>query len=279
MDKMSLPLAYAMKKKSAHMCHGGDCAHPSHKMAEGGDASPAIGKLMETGTQDPYSNEELDKEMSPSSASKYLKPGSELVGQVDSYAGGGSVKSRHARALRAFYGKRMAEGGMMTTDGYQSKSKPEIDGDLMPEAHLKQELAEHVAHEPTHDSMVEHDVMNQMGDEDEGAGDMDSINPMVMRIIMGLAKGYSEGGQVANEESGESTDEPTMAKASGNEVDDLALRDDLEFKSTGANAGDENDDAQENHDREDMVSRIIRSRSKKDRMSVPGEGSTYGKGK
>ena len=149
----------------------------------------------------------------------------------------------------------------------------------MPEAHLKEELAEHVDHEPTHQSSVSHDVMNQEGAEDEGAGDMDSIHPMIAKIMMGRMKGYSEGGKVANEESGESTDEPTFAKADGNEFDDLALRDDLEFSDTGANSGDEDDDSEQDHERSDIISRIMRSRSKKDRMSIPGEGSSFGKRK
>jgi hypothetical protein len=112
--------------------------------------------------------------------------------------------------------------------------------------------------------------MNQMGDEDEGAGDMDAIHPMVMRIMMGLAKGYSEGGRVANEDAGESASEPDdMAKDKMNEFDDLALRDDLEFKETAASSGDEDGDAAEDHDRNDIVSRIMRSRAKRDRMPSP----------
>jgi hypothetical protein len=172
----------------------------------------------------------------------------------------------------------MASGGYIGS--YQSdNSDPDIDGDLMPQAHLEQELAEHVHHEPTHDSHVEHAVMNQMGDEDEGAGDMDAIHPLVRKIMMGCAQGYSEGGKVSNEESGESSDEPSMAKWDGNEFDDLALRDDLEFKSTGANEGDEDSDEQEDRDRAGIISRVMKSRAKKDRMAVAGEGSTYGKRK
>jgi hypothetical protein len=191
----------------------------------------------------------------------------------------GGEMSKRERAMMAFHGKKMAEGGMMTDMGYQSKEKPEVDGDLMPEAHLKQELAEHVAHMDAPDSGVEHDVMNQEGAEDEGAGDMDSIHPMIMKIVMGRAKGYSEGGKVANEESGESSDKPTMAKWDGNEFDELAKDDDLEFDSTAANSGDDLGNKAEDHDQSDIISRIMKSRAKKDRMAVPGEGSTYGKGR
>ncbi len=174
--------------------------------------------------------------------------------------------------------KLMAEGGYIGS--YQSKDKPEIDGDLMPEAHLEQELAEHVAHMDAPDSHVEHAVMNQMGAEDEGAGDMDMIHPMVMKIMMGRAKGYSKGGMVANEDQGESASVPDeMAKDKPNEFDDLALRDDLEFDSSGANEGDEHGDAAEDHDRADIIARVLKSRAKRDKMAVAGEGKSYGKGK
>lgn len=113
----------------------------------------------------------------------------------------------------------------------------------------------------------------------EGGMVPDEPHPMVHRIMMSRAKGYSEGGKVANEHSGESTDEPTMAKADGNELDDLALRDDLEANATGANEGDELGDSAEEHDRHDIVSRIMKSRMKKDRLAVPGEGSSYGRRK
>jgi hypothetical protein len=227
----SLAIAYALRKKAK-------------KMAQGGDSSDDQETL---GTKIGY----------PGSPKPKPSP--------QGYAEGGHVKSKRERAMDAF---RMAMGGMpeLTHSGEQSSGKPEIDGDLEPEAHLELEKRnEFASHPDSHGSHVDHAEFNQMGDEDEGAGDMDSIHPMVMRIMMGRAKGYSEGGKVANEESGESTDEPTFAKASGNEMDDLALRDDLEFKDTGANSGDEDDDAEQNHEREDIVSRIMKSRAKKDR--------------
>lgn len=98
-------------------------------------------------------------------------------------------------------------------------------------------------------------------------------HPMVKRLMM------SRGGIVSNEESGESTDEPTMAKADSNEFDDLALRDDLEGSYTGEKSGDEMGDSVESDDRKDIISRILKSRSKKDRMAVSGEGSTSGRRK
>lgn len=66
---------------------------------------------------------------------------------------------------------------------------------------------------------------------------------------------YSEGGKIANEDSGESTDEDSMAKADPNEFDDLALRDDLsaDLKPDG-HGSDLNQD--------DFVEKILRKRAK-----------------
>lgn len=232
--KQSLAIAYAMKRKAQHkaeggdasmgdmhMCRGGGCEHPSHKMgmAEGGYASDAHAAAM----------------------------------------------SKRERAIHAF------KGGMLTKDGYQHE-EDEVDGG---NAHPMAE--EHVEHPESHDSMVSHDVMNQEGEEDEGAGDGNEMDPVVMKIVMGRAKGYSKGGMVANEGSGESASEPDdMAKWEDNEFDELGKSGGLDGHYSGSEKiGDE----QEDHDRDDIVKRVMKSRSKRDRMAVAGEGSTYGKGR
>jgi hypothetical protein len=84
---------------------------------------------------------------------------------------------------------------------------------------------------------------------------MDSIDR-----IMGKRKKMSEGGMVAN---GGDDDLETMADGKPNNFDDLALRDDLESSYTGANSGDERGNAQEDMDRRDAVSRIMRQRKMK----------------
>ncbi len=71
---------------------------------------------------------------------------------------------------------------------------------------------------------------------------------------------YSEGGMIANET------EP-LADSEENEFDDLVLRDDLEADYVHPNDGPGNE--QQNQDREDVVSRIMRSRKMKDRNPVP----------
>jgi len=60
-----------------------------------------------------------------------------------------------------------------------------------------------------------------------------------------------------------------MADGQPNEMDDLALRDDLEFSYDGKNSGDELGNDREDKDRKDIVSRIMASRKKKDRLPSP----------
>lgn len=81
---------------------------------------------------------------------------------------------------------------------------------------------------------------------------------LVDRIMK--ARCYSEGGMVANDVSPEAPFEP-------NEFDDLVLRDDLEADYVHPNDGPGN--AQEDEDRRDIVSRIMKSRRLSDRNPRP----------
>lgn len=73
---------------------------------------------------------------------------------------------------------------------------------------------------------------------------------------------YSEGGKVANEDLPIADDMPA-------EYDDLHLRDGLEEHYTGKNSGDEIGNEHEDERRSDIVSKIMHSRKKKDRMPRP----------
>ncbi len=86
----------------------------------------------------------------------------------------------------------------------------------------------------------------------EGDEDMD----MIGRI---MKQRFSKGGMVAND-----TDMSTDAEP--NEFDELVLDDDLEGSYPGSQ---EIGNEQEDQDRDDIISRIMRSRSKKDRMPRP----------
>ncbi len=90
---------------------------------------------------------------------------------------------------------------------------------------------------------------------------------MISRIMRKRAEKYSEGGRVANSDHG--VDDEDLAGFSPNEFDDLTLRDDLEFSYTGENSGDHLGNEQEDEDRRDIISRIMRSRKLKDKMPRP----------
>ncbi len=100
---------------------------------------------------------------------------------------------------------------------------------------------------------VGHPVENQ---------DMDQDSEDMVGHIMKARKHYSHGGRVANDSDPIADSEPA-------EFDELVKDDDLEFHETGENSGDELGDKQEDEDRHDIVSQIMKSRKKKDRMPRP----------
>jgi hypothetical protein len=86
-----------------------------------------------------------------------------------------------------------------------------------------------------------------------GATHYDDLVDRVMR------KRMSEGGMVAN---GGEDELSHMADGKPNNFDDLALRDDLESTNSGAADGDFLGDEREDHDRSDIVARVMRKRGK-----------------
>lgn len=105
----------------------------------------------------------------------------------------------------------------------------------------------------------EHEMHNMQAEHED--------EDMISKIMKMRDHMYSKGGQVANEDHG--PNENRLADFSPNQFDDLALRDDLEFNYTGENSGDHLGDEREDHDRDDIVSRIMRSMAKKDRLPNP----------
>lgn len=85
---------------------------------------------------------------------------------------------------------------------------------------------------------------------------------MVGRIMKQREHMYSEGGRVAND------DEP-MADSMPAEYDDLVLDDHLDGHNSGAADGDDLGNTKEDHDRSDIISKIMRSRAKRDKMPRP----------
>lgn len=82
------------------------------------------------------------------------------------------------------------------------------------------------------------------------------------KIIDRIMQKMSEGGKVANAT-------PAIADAMPNEFDDLVLDDDLSSSSDGANSGDMLGNAQEDEDRADIVSRVMKQRKMKQHNPRP----------
>lgn len=313
----SLAIAYAMKRKAKKMADGGralptgDTGHPPVQdpkpydqsmangwknikavigKAEGGEVlfhSPAGGSSNRaTGAKrhrDEGSHEGVHRSKSVQT------PGESGMGYSVRAGDYESAKKQHYQTRKESRNinpnvKGLAEGGMMTHDGYESsRSGPHQD-----EFHQAHPQAEYdVMHEgdhkrPNHMAIEEDDrMLNQHGDHEEGPyghdtmkedephhmaeggmmspmhGEQDEAHEedMVGRIMKQRECMYSEGGRVAN-------DTPITAGFESNNFDDLVKRDDLEFSYTGKNSGDELGDKAEDHDRHDMVDRIMMKRFK-----------------
>ena len=208
------------------------------------------------------------------------------VGQID------PVKAQSAQdsMRKAFH---FAEGGGVpacTNCGYQSPYKPEVDREFPYEASEKSSgFMEHEGDVKRPNSMAlseDSRKLNQHGEYEQGEesggqgfhgesykgnqGDptdnyqtTEHDQDMVGRIMKQRQHSYSEGGKVAN------NTHQFESSFDDNEFDDLVLRDNLEASDTGANSGDELGNEREDEDRKDIVSRIMKSRAKKDRNPRP----------
>lgn len=113
------------------------------------------------------------------------------------------------------------------------------------------------------EEMGEYDPMEEPMPKENEAANMEDAD-MIARI-MHKRKMYSNGGQVSNDVG---VDEADKLPA---EYDDLVLRDDdmEDADYTGANSGDEKGNAAMDERDGDLISKIMRSRKKKDRMPRP----------
>lgn len=134
-------------------------------------------------------------------------------------------------------------------------------GKRMPLAFNQEESNRHVKVETAKSILNLRNMKKPNLPEAEGGMVGDDEDDMVARI-MRKRSGYSEGGQVAN-------DEKILADFEPNEFDDLALDDDLESSYDGANSGDEIGNERTSQDERDIVARIMRSRGKRDRNPRP----------
>lgn len=248
-----MAMAYSLKKRA----HGGD-----NCMACGGGVCMAKGgDVRRPSWHDaPYEYEEEAAEEAPSKKEMQEKKRAMIKGNEKGVfkrdreqrrLRPGSEKSKHQalleeiRSMKGRFPKKFAKGGSvdMQASGYQA----------MPEEH-----------EVHNEAAMRMDArkLGQHGAAEEGAGDMNHLNPVVRKIMMGRMKGYSKGGVVSNEQSMHADELP-------NEFDELVLDGGEDFSYTGANSGDELGNAGEDERRRSVVARVMASRRKKDRNPSP----------
>jgi len=242
-QNQSLAIAYALKRRAKKMAEGGEVGDEKHRR----DNETSVNKPLSTS-----------------------KPGTSMAGHHVRAMKHGKDKeynrevaiSEHKNTLKKLRGQESpelyAEGGVVPDESPDvSGTGLKFDGDT-PKIDSDDEFK--TAVQPT--SIA---GMNAHGGEIceacEGGHCTEHIggDSAVDRI---MAKRYSQGGRVAN-------DTPPLADSEENDFDDLALRDDLESSYTGKNSGDELGNAHTHEQDEDTISRIMRSRAKKDRMPRP----------
>ena len=262
-QKQSLAIAYSMKRKAEaakHKAMGGemDDSCPNCGYAHGGDIKETGNKRFGSGYsgaghQMDYTRgvhkeySDLSSEKGMSYAGKRAREGREI--------GSANLHERKLDELKSMPNpklKGLAEGGEVEemASGYED----------MPENDVKHN--EMAMHEDDKDLNQHHVMVMDSGEDDM----VDRIMHKRSKTFEGEAR-LSQGGQVANNAHPFEADFEDP-----NEFDDLVLRDDNEhadFNYTGANSGDEIGDEREDEDRHDIVSRIMRSRKKKDRMPSP----------
>lgn len=229
----------AMKKRAAKMAKGGDVQKNDRALNETGVHMPNIGsdhggESTQRGYSDYMKKHNISKRMIES---KDIKP--KLQGLAD----GGFVKDEEMSGFEEHEGDdKKHDGPAMMED------------DRM--------LNEHGEYEegPQGAWMAKGGMI---GSHQSDADEMD----MVHRIIgKHKERMYSKGGMIAN---GGDDDLDRMADGAPNNFDDLSLRDDLESSNSGANSGDELGNKAEEHDRDDIVSRVHKSWKKKDKNPRP----------
>jgi hypothetical protein len=259
--KPSLSIAYNMARKAKKMAKGGETGDPGYDKAKGIKAPSEQASGYE-----PVAPEEDWKDQKMKMAE-----------------GGEAHMCSGADCAHACHGKMMAEGGQIT-DNYQTDYKYREKPDMK---NYEKETG-WVTHQgndvkPNGKAMAEDDRdLNQHGWEEQGPygmamaeggqitdnyQDPDQWLDMVGRIMAKRQNHYSEGGKVAN---GGMDKLKNIADGKPNNFDDLSLRDDLESTyGKDDNAGDALGNKREDEDRQDIISRIMRSRSKRDRMPSP----------
>jgi hypothetical protein len=247
---MSLSVAYAMKRKK--------------KMAEGGEAEHEDGTEME----------------------KVEMPRDRMDVRAMAMHKSKEAAEKRERAIGKFHSDETHSYMPPKAPGVRRDERATEESDRDLGQHGEDEVADYGEdREDTPHPMDAHAVENQSGGEDEdmigrimkkrqehfAEGGMSGMSSAKSDPAMpdqkhmcsgGDCQHFSHGGKVANSDEEITDDMPAQ-------YDDLHLDDDLSDSDTGANSGDELGDKQEDEDRSDIVSRIMASRKKKDRMPRP----------
>jgi hypothetical protein len=271
-QKQSLAIAYDMQRRSKkamggaiNYAKGGECsAHgkrdceDEHCMAEGGEMGvhgSSMGERTGQWAGESKAGEHVRNERSDEAKAEHYKTYTQL------------------RKMSGQNRQNLAEGGYIGSHESPSTSRDQEHNEI---AFHEDETRNYMPpHEPgrKHDmpAMEEDDRdLNQHGKDEQGPYGMNMAEggqitdnyetdehemDMVGRIMKQRQQHFSEGGRVANHD-------PRIGGSEENEFDDIYLRDDLEQHYTGANSGDEIGDEGEDERRDDIVSRVMRSRKK-----------------
>lgn len=247
--KQSLAIAYSMKKKSKKMTEGGMAAMKGEQ-SEAKECDMCGGKGCE------HCNEEMEHDRHDDAGEPMMAEGGQIT---DNY------NSPSTRMHQTH------DGSVDPEESYD----PMHEGDhKRPNASAMREddrrLNQHGAHEEGRQGNEGRyaeggQITDNYADTEDGDG-----RDMVGRIMSQRQQEYSKGGQVANNtDRDDKYPMPHRDDMGSGHYDDLVNRDELEFNYTGANSGDELSSPGEDERRKDIVSRVMASRRKKDRLPNP----------
>jgi len=306
--KQSLAIAYSMKKKAKKMAEGGEiesamrgeqsAAHECDMC--GGAGCPSCNEEHESDRHDSAGEPMMaeggqitDNYNSPSTKGHQTKGGSvdpedawTPIHEGDHKRPNSMAMSEDDRDINQ-HGEieEGPQGGMYASGGYVSDGTKE---NARASMHRSNTLAESrgvgrkVGQVPGGNPKTDHEYKlaeikkqktgyfaegGQITDNEQSdAHEMD----MVGRIMKQRQQMFSKGGQVANNtDRDEKYPMPHRDDMGSGHYDDLVNRDELSFSYTGANSGDELSSPGEDERRRDIVSRVMASRRKKDRLPNP----------
>ena len=259
-QKQALAIAYAVKRKAQHKAHGGAIEEKIHEEAKPhhedvmryGEPEMKRVHMAKGGHVDPYHGSLKD----PKFHEKEVASG--FVSHQDAH-------EKHNAAATHEDDKRLnqhkAYGGELVHVDIASHNAPhemeEEEGESPLHELMESHEEEHAEHGMVHGGKVHHS--SHMAKGGHSHAHLAHGGDIVGRIMK--KHHYSKGGVVANEGMGLKSH---MAGGKPNNFDDLVLDDHLE--STQKDYGDELGDEREDHDRQDIVAKIMHSLKKKDRL-------------